>query len=290
MSTSLSARIEKAAKVLDVPDAQESIINVLKNLGVDESETGLSILESEFVTFEDFNNELHTVPTSAPLPRRRMAWSILKGEDTKKKEVEKATSELDTLIKTIRPIQQWSNQELIDEYTKDGKLVIHEELARRSKGRHVIIFNEEGVVDTENSLHMLKKAQFQDTPQVYKLKTGDLREVYRVGDFPLQLFHECPIHKDVLLLDDYCEECGTHWNLEEDERNVLLRLLSESVRSMDFRLYMEKSLTELKSLFPKTWLQYRTLKEEGNLPSLKRRISKPKAGDPFRVIGTNKTF
>jgi len=59
---------------------------------------------------------------------------------------------------------------------------------------------------------------------------------------------------------------------------------------VDFRLYKDKSLPELKSLFPQVWLQYKSLAEEGTLPSLKRKLSKPKQGDPFRVVGTNKTF
>lgn len=302
VATSLSDRIEKSAKVIETyeSDSKELLKEVLQNLGVDDSEIGMSTLNDGFISFDEFLCAIQHLrflrpqeSTPIPTPRLKMAWDLLRGVGDRKEPVTSGEvgSSLDSLIKTIRPIQQWSNTELLDEYSKDGQMVVHDELARRSKSRYVIIFNEDGGLDTENSLNMLKKAQFQETPQIYKLRSGELKEVYRVGDFPLQVFHECPIHKDVLLLDGYCEECTTHWDLEtSDEKNIFLRLLLENEKNLDFRLYRDKDLTDLKSFFPKVYLRYKILKEEGNLPSLKRRISKPKQGDPFRVIGTNKVF
>jgi hypothetical protein len=304
-ATGLSNRIEKAANIIEPYFTEPKFLGgvdviraALKKLEVDDTEDGLSLLKDEFISFEDFHQgikiELNVLGDIAdiPIPRLKRAWSILKEQNKENKET---TTDLNadflaTLAKTIKPIPQWSNLELLNQYVKEGQFAIHEELARRVKDRFVIMFNEDGSVDIENSLNMIKKAQFQETPQVYKLRSGELREVYRVGDFPLQVFYECPIHKDVLLLDNYCEECTTHWELEDNERNVFFRLLMDGNKSLDFRLYKDKSLTELKSLFPKVYLDYIFLGDEGKLPSLKRRISKPKQGDPFRVIGTNKVY
>ena len=307
-ATCLSVRIEKATKLIEPYFTEPKFLGgadiiraALKKLGVDDTEDGLSLLKDEFISFDDFQagiiTEIMVLGNIAdiPLPRLKKAWSILKDQDKESHAITNPTPDLpmsviETLAKTIKPLPQWSNLELLNEYTKDGQLSVHEELTRRTKGRFVIIFNEDGSLDIDNSLNMIKKAQFQDTPQIYKLRTGELREVYRIGDFPLRVFYECPLHKDVLLLDGYCEECTTHWDLEDSERNVFLRLLMDETKGIDFRLYKDKSLTELKSLFPKIYLEYTFLSDEGKLPSLKRRISKPKHGDPFRVVGTNKVY
>jgi hypothetical protein len=293
-ATSLSARIEKASKTIEVyfehPDSY--IEETLKHLGVDDTEIGLATLE-DYVSYEDFS-ELFNQRTNnkVPLPRLKMLWAILKPEKkpTNVTPTSSENSSLEMLVKTIKPIQQWSNQDLLEQYSKDGQYAVHDELVRRSKGRFVIIFGDNnGDVDIENSMNMLKKAQFQDTPQIYKLKSGDIREVYRVGEFPLSVLHECPLHKDVLLLDGYCEECATHWDTSDQEKNVFLRMAFEQ-DTVFAKIHSDKEFSELIKLFPKVYLKYKTLAEEGKLPSLKRRISKSKDGDPFRVVGTHKTY
>lgn len=306
----LSLRIAKAAKALsaqyDVTKEWEDILGkALTNLGVEDHEVGIDVLEGDYITFEEFEAELTrcldslleytehnpkselAVPDLPPIPRIRLAWSLLKGTA---KKTESPPSGLSELIKTVKPMGQWTNVELLEKYSKEGSLQVHEELAKRSKNRFVIIFNDDETVNAEVSLDLIRRAREQDTPQVYKLRTGELREVYRVGDFPMQVFYECPTHRDVLLLDGYCEECCDHWDVSDTERNTLLRLIVENEKGIDIYQYREKSLEELKKRFPKTYLLHKSLKEEDNLPRLKRKISKPKSGDPFRVVGTHRVF
>lgn len=298
-STSLPTRIENSAKILEkfCPDAKSVLTKALTDLGVDDSEAGLALLDEKFITFDMFHSAFaarqgaeQLVLDIVPIPRLKMVWFILKDENKKEINNSPASSSLETLVKTIKPIQQWSSEELLNEYSRDGQICIHEELSRRSKNRYIILFNKDGSLDVENSLMMLKKAQFQETPQAYVLKTGEFKEVYRVGEFPLQLLYECPIHKNVLLLDDYCEECAKHWNLEEEERNIFLRLIVESKeQNLDMRNYRDKDIASLKECFPKVYLEYLSLQEENKLPSLKRKLSKPRQGDPFRVT-SHKTY
>lgn len=299
MKVSLSARIEQASKVF--PQSEELLKTTMENLGVDDAEIGMSVLEGDYITFEDFKAALTNaiidlndgsagLVMPPPVPRLKLIWSILKGED-KKPVATEVSSELSELIKTVKPMAQWSNLELLEKYCKECVLTIQEELAKRAKNRFVIVFNEDESVDIGTSLHMLKKAQYQETPQVYKLRSGEhVQEVYRVGDFPMQVFYECPTHKDVLLLDGYCEECCDHWDVSDTEKNTLLRLISENESGIDIHQYREKNLDDLKKRFPKTYLLHKNLKEEDNLPRLKRKISKPKSGDPFRVVGTHRIF
>ena len=296
-STVLSSRISKATKILEVyvikPDeAEQCLTDILHCLGIDISSEGESCLT--LLEYSDFTESLDSFSSEMlPIPKLRikLIFNILKGTD--EKVTTKEESSLDTLIKTMKPIPQWSNQELLEAYNKECPSQVQEELAKRSKGRYTIIFKEDGSLDIENSLYMLKKANFQDTPSTFKLKSGDVQEVYRVGDFPMQLFYECPLHPHTLLLDGYCEECGNYWDTDNNERNVFFRLLGrhKKIEAHEVSLtYKDMEMSKLISLFPKVHLEYKRLAEEGNLPNLKRRISGPKSGDPFRVIGTNKVF
>lgn len=311
----LQDRIEKSSKIIEpfLKDEKlcagrfagrsfHEIKQALIKLGVDGSDVGKSLLEEGWISFEEFEKQYREefkeyAPSDwddyPPLARLKMVWSILTNEKLKKS-IEPTAENTSfpgisaEFIKAVKPIPQWSNNELLAEYSKDGSFAVHDELIKRSKGRYVVIFNEDNSLDVENTLNLLRKSQYQDTPQLYKID-GELKEVYRIGDFPLLLFFECPIHKDVILLDGYCDKCVSHWDVENTEHNVFFRMVFES-NNVDFRLYKDKSLPELKSLFPQVWLQYKSLAEEGTLPSLKRKLSKPKQGDPFRVVGTNKTF
>lgn len=306
----LSLRISQAAKALsaqyDVTKEWEDLLGkALTNLGVEDHDVGLEVLEGNYITFDEFEAELArcldslieyvehnpkselAVPDLPPTPRIRLAWAHL--TRTTKKSEDK-TSGLSELIKTVKPMGQWTNVELLEKYSKEGSLQVQEELAKRSKNRFVIIFNDDDTINTEVSLELLRRAREQDTPQVYKLRSGELREVYRVGDFPMQVFYECPTHRDVLLLDGYCEECCDHWDVSDVERNTFLRLIAENEKGIDIYQYRDKTLDELKKRFPKTFLLHKSLKEEDNLPRLKRKISKPRSGDPFRVVGTHRVF
>jgi hypothetical protein len=102
--------------------------------------------------------------------------------------------------------------------------------------------------------------------------------------------YECPIHSNVLLLNGYCEECGMEWkNIDDNkEKYVFLRLVSETtkIEPVALRMYIQQGFDELVKLFPKVLLTYNALKEEERLPTLKRRLSKNKQGDPFRVVHT----
>jgi hypothetical protein len=303
-STVLSSRISKAANILDSyvlksrwDDGESFLRAVLADLGLGvncgaEDEACLRLLELE--DFTDALNALATETLPIPKLRLKLIFNTIKGiEQTTPETQVKQESNLETLIKTMKPISQCSNQELLEAYNKECPSSIQEELAKRSKGRYAIIFKEDGFLDIENSLYMLKKCNFQDTPATFKLKSGDVREVYRVGDFPMQVFYECPLHSHTLLLGGYCEECGNYWDTDNNERNVFFRLLGrhKKIEAHEVSLtYKDMEISKLISLFPKVHLEYKRLAEEGNLPNLKRRISGPKSGDPFRVIGTNKVF
>lgn len=304
----LNDRIQKASEILKTKDLssenlQRQIQKTLERIGVDDSDIGQKILEAETTEFEDFEKAFFdgqglekgqpplivpVSPTTFPKARLKAAWEILKGNDPFKKKSElkiNGTGEELKLAEVLKPVENYSDLELLQKYGKECPPRVEEELQKRTHNRPCIIFEEDtGKVDIENSLYMVRKAHRQDTPKTYMIR-GELKVLYPIGFFPADVFYECPVHSNVLLVDGYCEECSQVWDTNEYEKNAFLRLITEQ-EDIDVRIYKGKSFADLKKDFPKIYLKFNELKEEGKLPSLKRRLSKAKEGDPFRVVHT----
>jgi hypothetical protein len=296
----LKSRIKKASVVL-VPylksssiTAEELITKSLENIGIDDSELGLKILESKSTTDEDFDTAIKTVGVNIPLPRIRIVLLILKGEDPFEQKQVKVnavdTNVVEEIVKRLekqKPIGQWSDQELLQNYSKNCPLQVEEELTKRSKTRPCIIFTDNNMILLEPSLELLRQARHTNTPTTYYVGNETVK-VFKIGDFPMNMFYECPIHSHVLLVNGYCEECGIAYKDfdVQKEKYIFLRLISEEdkIQPIALRAYLEKSFEELTSMFPKIFLKYKDLKEEDNLPKLKRRLSNTKNGDPFRIV------
>jgi hypothetical protein len=289
MSATLKSRIEKVIPILeknvDLKEKTEvELTSILQHMGVDDSDIGIQILEAATTTFEDFEKAfISTSSNKCPTARLKFIWEMLKCNDPTK---QKDDSSISDLTKILKPIGQWQDLELLEQYGKQCPDSITEELEKRSKKRFTIIFNDDGSVDAENSLYMLRKARVQETPSTFLIK-NEMKQVYRVSDFPMDIFYECPIHSNILLVDGYCEECGTKWDITDKNKNVFIRFLISEVN--DIRPYKKMAFEDLKAEFPKVFLKFKSLQEEDKLPSLKRKLSKTRDGDPFRVVN-HKTF
>jgi hypothetical protein len=296
MSTSYQSRLASATKILQAyiekvsKEDPESYLNaMLARLGIDDSDIGIQTLDAESTTFEDFKDVFKQLgfTSEIPEPRLKLAWAALKGPKEKSSDPVSGTPNLTSLIQTMRPIGQWSDLELLEKYGKDCPLEIEEELKKRSKDRNCIIFFDDGTVDVESSLYIFRKARYVETPSTFKIKE-EIKQVFKVSQFPLEILFECPIHKNVLLVDGYCEECGISYNTQETDRLALLRLIRENSGTPTeiYRLY---NFDRLSKEFAKIYILFKQLKQEDRLPSLKRRLSKVKDGDPFRV-STHRTY
>jgi len=305
-SAILKSRIDEASTILksyfDFKESDktvEVIITALQKIGIDDSELGFKILEAESTTVADFAQAFRGMGYDLPEPRIKVAWLILKGQDPFEQKEVNLTPHSPDLVKAVveqlerqKPIGQWSDTDLLEQYSKHCPMKIEEELAKRSKGRPVIIFEQDGTVNLPVSLILLRQARHQDTPSMYIVdgESSGMRQVYKVGDFPMNVLYECPVHANVLLTEGYCEECGLKWvDFEANkDKYIFLRLVSETTRiePVVLRMYLTQSFEDLVKLYPKVLMKYNTLKEEEKLPTLKRRISKSKNGDPFRVVHT----
>lgn len=294
MST-LTQRISDATSIFSpyCDSPEKVILAALGNLGISDDEIGLKILEAPSTDANDFNSALVELKVNMPLPRVKAAWLILKGQDPfKQKEVSLTTHDpslVEEIVKRLekqKPIGQWSDSELLQNYGKNCPLQVEEELTKRSKGRPCIIFvNNE--INLEVSLELLRQARQMGTPTTYFVKNETVK-VYKIGDFPMEMFYECPVHSHVLLVNGYCEECGLVYKdyEKEKEKYIFMRMISEieKIQPIALRAYLDSTFDELKSMFPKVMLKYTELKEEERLPTMKRRLSSTKDGDPFRVV------
>jgi hypothetical protein len=283
-TTAFNSRIETALKYLKIE--KNELDKILFEMGIDEPEIGLEILDAPTTTFDDFYGataKIHADGAAIPVPRLKLAWASLQPPKPDTAEI----SDLAALAKTLRPIGQWSDLELLEAYGKESSAEVEEQLRKRSKERNCIIFFDDGTVDTESSLYMIRKARYQITPSTFEIK-GETKQVFKVGEFPLEVFYECPLHSNVLLVDGFCEECGITHDIKNSKRLALLRIISDSTTD-PARTYRELSFEQLSKEFPKAFVQYKELETEDKLPSLKRRISKSRDSDPFRTI-QHKTY
>lgn len=286
-TTRFNSRIESALKILKIE--KDKLQKILFEMGIDEPEVGIYILDAPTTTFEDFEVAIASFNkicdedsiVSIALPRLKLAWSTLQPAKQEVK-IPVGASDLSALTKTLRPIGQWSDFELLEGYGKECSIEIEEQLKRRSKGRNCIVFYDDGSVDTENSLYMIRKARYQETPSTFEFQ-GTMKQLFKIGDFPLEVFYECPLHSNVLLIDGYCEECGITHDTKNTKRLALLRLIADGT-SDSARSYRELPFEQLSKEFPKIFLKFKELESEDKLPSLKRRISKSRDSDPFRTV------
>lgn len=300
MVTNFDSLVSTAAKTLDFYfkkhnislDSDTYLKSILESMGIDNTDVGLETLGA--ASLDDFEKAFERLNLDIPLPRLKLCWSVFKDSNKEKQETSTSTGNLNvsTLIETLRPIGQWSDLELLEKYGKNCPLEIEEELKKRCKGRNCIVFFEDGTIDVENSLYVFRKARYQETPSTFMFQ-NQLKQVFKIGEYPLDILFECPVHKNVLLIDGYCEECCVTWDTKNTERLAFIRLIKESITTDHLLggqvLNVSMNMDELKKVFPKVYLKFIQLKDEDKLPSLKRRISRVREGDPFRV-SAHRTF
>jgi len=173
-----------------------------------------------------------------------------------------------------------------------------DELHKRSNGRPFVVYKSEidGLVDCEASLRMLREARRRATPTFYKF-ADTLKVLWCAGEFPGEVYEECPLHPDVLLVDGFCDQCGHTWEGVTEMNRQFVRVVRDNGRAPDdgpsIRQMIDSSMLKSSELgtppivqdYPKDWVDFQRMVEENRLPSLKRRMSIPTGvgrQDPFK--------
>jgi len=224
-----------------------------------------------------------------PPVRFKRVWSILRESKQEKAEskgdqgVAEGLNKLSESIKeSLRPVGQWKDKELIEVYGPECDPEIVHALQERSHGRPFIAFSDEKdlVVDVELSLRMLREARRRETPVNYQV-ADCLKRLYPAGEFPHMFYYECPFHKGTLLVEGFCDQAKVMWSGVDYECMQFARIAQEldeigrgkpSMRQF-VNTARQEGVDGLRKDYPHVALVFDERKEEGDLPSLKIRMS-----------------
>ena len=250
---------------------------------------------------------------SIPPVRFKRVWSILKATEVPASEEPSVDSSVicpegfkdglkeigKELAGSFRPIGQWSDADLLNNYNQDCESGVIDELDRRAKGCAFIIFSNEveGVVDIDASLRMLREARRGRTLPIHYKMADMLKKLYRVGEFPGYVMYECPFHPGTMLLEGYCDKCGHTWDAVSYEllqfARVVYNLGDAPNRCPGIRQFINSAMCHspsnpfggLTEDYPKAKLLFDESYLDDTLPSLKRRMSTTDSNsgsaDPF---------
>ena len=310
--------VETCAQCSPVPDpdatAAEWIWARLASLGIYQDDDSYGLLLSDDCSEGEARRQFcENGEPNVPVVRFKRVWSILRrgreadvAQDTPvdgntvSESQKEGLKELGQQIAgALKPIGQWSDQELLDAYTFECENGVIEELDRRANGNAFVIFESEaeGLVDVDASLRMLREARRGRTlPVTYKM-ADILKKLYRAGEFPGYVMHECPFHPSVVLLAGYCDKCGHTWEAVPYEIMQFARIVLNQGDAPDkgpgirqfissaMRSTTEEALASLNEDYSKAALAFSEAKQDDTLPNLKRRISTTEdnsgGSDPF---------
>lgn len=306
MSTSISSlqeRVTNAAKVMKI--TEEELWFYLKELGIEqEDQDAVAMLEANTTREgdarsifceepKDMNNGEKPEPrfaTKVKLARFLAGWAILKGKSNTEN-AEK--SDIVSIVEALKPVTELRDEELLQKYNKECSTQIIDELKKRSQDRAFVIFKEdEETTDVVNSIKLLRVARRQETPSTFMADGRPVRP-YRIGDFPMTFLYECPIHPDVILIEDYCDKCKQSWAGISHEDRVIIRV-AHDCKAIDVSCAADiheliirvkaggtKHILEI----PMVNMYYKELTDENRLPMLRRKVSSSITGkkDPLFV-------
>ena len=301
----LLSRVQKSADYLGMPESD--LTKALNGIGIDVTDQGLQLIESEISSEEVLLMEL-SVTLSVPSLKLRVAIAILKGKDPFKKipedRVVKVT-DADTLaevIKATRNIQQVKDRELIELYDKDRDFEIEQELNRRANNQRFIVLKKEGdkiSIDIDTSLELLKRSRKMTVPTIIPGPDNKIVPVYRITELNPEdrVVELCPICGEILW-KGYCQKCQVSLaEVPEDSRaymNLVRHCGTFEPRSSSDRNALVvsaiKGVEDLKQTWPSIASTFDELKLAGNLPKLRKIKELPaeQVADPFHVSGNRK--
>lgn len=291
--------VESSKVVSNIPEsyagnAEKYIWDLLSNLGIYDDSVSNDILISGFCKEGDAR-KVFCDDAKIPVPRFRKIWSILSETNTKEPIESKPTDSLTKqLIQTLKPIGQYTDEDLLKQYSPICDAAVENELLVRSNGRNCIIFKDKNTIDIENSLKLLREARRRDVPRTFKIgKT--VQKVYKISEFPEEIYIKCPV-TGCILFDNYSEKLGVNWEIPYEALQFIAVMTNEritvnAITARDLQKeYKENGIDGLRNLYPKISTIYDELKEIGDLPNLQTKLDSRSIGkiqDPFNL---NKRF
>ena len=290
----ITATVE-TVKSSDADITQKWIWSRLEKLGIYEDEESNEILVSSDCQEGDARRFFcENGQPNIPIARFKRVWTILKGLKIEEKKESNPDSEIKDLINLVRPIGQFSDDELLAKYGLECAEGVIDELSKRAHGRNFIVFKDKasGEIDLTLSKKFLKVARHKDTPSQIIIEEVYYK-LYAAGQFPNAMYEECPLHRGVLLTEGYCDQCQVSWSPVKAKERVFIRVIKDEGDAPTSRLDIRKLVTEasgdsgiveLRRFYPVIASKFEELEEEDRLPSLRIRSSEfCEVQDPFNV-------
>jgi len=307
----LSDRVAKVATLLSVP--AETLSKSLDEAGIKNDSTGLALLDAETTTSEDLVGLLQGCVPSAKKLQLKACAGMLKGYDplSKNDRVQytsdsKPQTRDETVIeavKALRPIQQWSDEEVLQKFSDTRDYETEQELNRRAKGQNFICLipgkYEPGkeVIDIKMSLELLRNTRKRTNPSTLPVE-GTVLQVYKVSELNLEdrIVEICPICGKTMY-KGWCENCQCNISGVGDDERAFMKLVADSDNFNTDGFADRKALVasalqgidDLKITWPSLVKEFDELKATGNLPKLKVIGNRPSTADPFFQDG-NRSF
>ena len=136
-------RVEAAAKAMKVK--AEVVVEALRVLGIDCVDDAIEMLEDPAAAEKDANKVFCGEKGVKIVPFRR-GWRILKGKETESDPQPQQPDGTQALVAALRPVEQYKDKELIEQYGPDCESRIAEELRKRTHDRRFVIFMPDGAV------------------------------------------------------------------------------------------------------------------------------------------------
>jgi len=306
MNTHLSfdQKVEKAAEIVAQATGQtkeesnEYVWIRLSELGItkDNKESHLLIDEGfckegdARVQFCDNNNFKRRLP----VPWFKKMWSIFAVSQDEKTSSVDPTAAIVNALADNRPIAQWKDDKLLDEYGIDCSSDVVDELNKRAKGHAIVIFTKDNETNKEVTRMLLSRVRrnLSIPTDIYKDK-GTIHRLWNVGEFPSDVEEESPFAPGAALINGMCTVYNVDLSNVSMEARQFIRVIvnEKKAPSCNNRVGLRgviaaatAGIEELKDLYPKVWVKFEELKRTDQLPSLKR-VNSGKADnskkDPF---------
>jgi len=298
---SWESRITEAAKIIGkTPTEVEAILNAKPYCITKDPNRLEMISDEEVVPFGDLR-KMFCDDNEVTLPQLRLAMKWLRGpkNSTKATEVDTDIFSLHAKYGIENKIEDLDIELLLPFYKPNKKNHIHDILINRYENRFgpIIAFNpESNEIAIEAIINYVSDLE-SGLPQEESIEVnGELVRLYRVGQVPNEQLEEDPLVPETPLRRGRSTFNRINWNGIQLETRQFFRvlLINGDINASDrvgLRTILTKSIQDLKTIFPESYLDFKEKKLNGELPTLKvstSAISKSKQ-NPFS-IKTNRTY
>ena len=200
-------------------------------------------------------------------------------------------SQVKEVIDAMKPVEQWSDEQILLAYARDQRDDLEFALIKRSKNRRFVIVNDDGGIDIDASVKMLKKARREEVPSMIVPPEGEPIKVYKVDQWnPVyRVRYESPLREGVTLFDDYCPESKQNFSGISDDCRSLIRLIKNEMGTLTreserhiVKVARAEGEAGLAYIYPEVHEKFVDMMMVGKLPSLRTMDAiAPVPSDPF---------